>query len=31
MIAVGGLVTLVALNVRHKELANDGAEPVHIG
>ena len=31
MIAVGGLVTHVALNVRHKELANDGAEPVHIG
>lgn len=31
MIAVGGVVTLVALDVRHRELANDGAEPVHIG
>jgi EmrB/QacA subfamily drug resistance transporter len=31
MIAVGGIITLVALNVRHKELASDGAAPAHIG
>jgi predicted MFS family arabinose efflux permease len=31
MIAVGGVLTLVLLGVRHQELANDGAEPVHIG
>ncbi len=31
MIAVGGIVTLVALNVRHQELASDGAAPAHMG
>ncbi len=31
MIAVGGVITLVALNVRHKELASDGAAPAHMG
>ncbi|EWT00467.1 MFS transporter [Intrasporangium oryzae NRRL B-24470] len=31
MIAIGGLITLVFLNVKHRELAHDGAEPVHIG
>ena len=31
MIAVGGLITLVALDVRHKELASDGAAPAHLG
>ncbi|GAB3884340.1 DHA2 family efflux MFS transporter permease subunit [Terrabacter terrigena] len=31
MIAVGGIITLVALNVRHRELASDGAAPAHMG
>lgn len=31
MIAVAGVITLVALNVRHKELASDGAAPAHMG
>ncbi len=31
MIAVGGIVTLVALHVRHQELATDGAAPAHMG
>jgi EmrB/QacA subfamily drug resistance transporter len=31
MIAVGGAITLIFLNVRHEELAHDGAEPVHVG
>ena len=31
MIAVGGVVTLVALHVRHQELATDGAAPAHMG
>jgi EmrB/QacA subfamily drug resistance transporter len=31
MIAVGGVVTLVALQVRHQELATDGAAPAHMG
>src|SRR6478736_6782431 len=31
MIAVAGVVTLVALHVRHQELATDGAAPAHMG
>jgi EmrB/QacA subfamily drug resistance transporter len=31
MIAVGGVVTLVALHVRHQELATDGAATAHMG
>ena len=31
MIAIGGIITLVFLNVRHSELANDGAAPAHMG
>jgi hypothetical protein len=31
MIAVGGIITLVALNVRHMELASAGAAPAHMG
>jgi EmrB/QacA subfamily drug resistance transporter len=31
MIAVAGVITLVFLTVKHEELANDGAEPVHLG
>ncbi|WP_256795461.1 DHA2 family efflux MFS transporter permease subunit [Terrabacter sp. Ter38] len=31
MIAVAGVVTLVALHVRHEELATDGAAPAHMG
>ena len=31
MFAVGAVVTFGFLNVRHRELAHDGAEPVHVG
>jgi MFS family permease len=31
MIAIAGIVTLVALHVRHQELATDGAAPAHVG
>lgn len=31
MIAIGGVIILTLLTVKHEELANDGAEPVHIG
>ena len=31
MILVGGVITVLFLNVKHEELANDGAEPVHAG
>ncbi|GAA5032437.1 MFS transporter [Terrabacter aeriphilus] len=31
MIAVGGVVTLLFLTVRHGELASDGAAPAHMG
>jgi len=31
MIAIGGVITLVFLNVKHEELAHDGAAPAHVG
>ena len=31
MFAVGAVVTVAFLHVRHRELAHDGAEPVHVG
>lgn len=31
MFVVGAVVTVGFLNVRHRELAHDGAEPVHVG
>jgi EmrB/QacA subfamily drug resistance transporter len=31
MIAIGGVITLVFLNVKHQELAHDGAAPAHMG
>ena len=31
MIAIGGVITLVFLKVKHGELTHDGAAPAHVG